>query len=264
MICHDHPQLHGPLMNHSDWGDAGPPLRHTRRFTFLWDPSDYAEQTWVSIAATQLDDRATTATQKRRILEGWIDLLSSGNTSITHLDLCSRVPQHLLDAVVGVHELEFLEVKWGPYEDLSPLSGLLRLEAVHLGGASRVSSLAPLATLPRLNELNLANAFRLADVAQLGELTGLRYLTLGADVGTYRPLHLRDLEWARSLHALVHLQLVNTIIDSDDYSPLLDLPHLQYLGLPLKRKHLGQIRDLAAQSEVFAEVAAYWDVLLER
>lgn len=252
-----------PMEPYAPAEDIGPPLRHMDDFTHFWNPADYAGQRWVSISATQLDE-VRTQTQKRKILEGWIDLLGSGSTPITHLYLCSRVPQHLLDAVAGVHNLEFLDLKWGPYEDLSPVADLPCLEALHLGGASRVTSLAPLKALPRLIELDLSNPFRLSDVAQLGELSRLRYLTLGTEIGTDRSLHLPDLDWVRSLQNLISLLLIGTIVDSGDYSPLLDLPGLRRLGLPLKRQHLGQILDLAEQSEAFADVAAYWEMLMER
>lgn len=111
-----------------------PPMRHMDRFTGLWDPATYAGESWVAVQATQLEDeQARTTTQKRRILDGWIELLSAGDAPITHLFLASRVPQRLLDAVSGLPNLRFLDVKWGPYEDLSPISGLHGLEAIHLG-----------------------------------------------------------------------------------------------------------------------------------
>lgn len=234
-----------------------PPLRHADCFTSLWRPEEYAGQTWLDVQATQLEDsEARTATQKRRVLEGWIDLLSTGDTAITHLSLGSRTPQALLEAVAGVAHLQYLRVKWGPYEDLSPLSGLSQLGAVDFGNAGRIRTLEPLIALPRLTEVQIDGAFRLEDITELGRLTGLRHLLLGVGIGTDRSLHLPYLEWIRPLTKLTWLQLPGTIIESGDLSPAASLPELAVLGAPLRRQWREQVFSLAATNPAFAELAA--------
>lgn len=240
--------------------DIEPPLRHMSRFTSLWNPAEYAGQTWLDVQATQLEDsEARTATQKRRVLEGWIDLLSGGGTPISHLSLGSRTPQALLDAVAGATHLRYLRVKWGPYEDLSAVSDLSSLQAIELGGASRVRTLEPLRSLPRLDELQIEGAFRLADVAELGQLTDLRHLLVGVGIGTDRSLHLPDLEWVRPLQRLTWLHLPGTVIDHGDLSPAAMLPELAVFGAPLRRKWRDQVFALAEHHPAFADLAARYE-----
>ncbi|MCZ4325486.1 hypothetical protein [Brachybacterium paraconglomeratum] len=242
--------------------DSRPPLRHLDRFTELWDPASYSGQAWIALSATQLeDDEARTAAQKRRILDGWIDLLSAGDAPITHLYLCSRVPQRLLDAVSGLPDLRYLAVKWGPYEDLGPLSDLHLIEALRLGGATRVTTLAPLRLLPDLVEVDLSNAFRLADFSELGDLTALRYLTLGTGIGTDRLLHIPDLEWVRPLRHLHWFHLPGATIDSADLSPAADLPELAYFGAPLRSTWRSQVMALAECNPAFLDMAMEYQAL---
>lgn len=152
-------------------------------------------------------------------------------------------------------------MKWGPYEDLGPLSDLHLIEALHLGGATRVTTLAPLRLLPDLVEVDLSNAFRLADFSELGDLTALRYLTLGTGIGTDRLLHIPDLEWVRALRHLHWFHLPGATIDSADLSPAADLPELEYFGAPLRSTWRSQVMALAESNPAFLDLAMQYRAL---
>lgn len=227
-----------------------PPLRHVDRFAFVHRPEDYAGQAWVTIWPTQLeDDEARTATLKRRFLQNWIEFLSEGTAPITHLSISSRTPQALLDAVAGISTLEYLFVKWGPYADLSALSGLHRLQALELGGGGRITTLSPLMHLPALTELHIDGAFRHEEVNELSGFTGLRFLEYGSgSLGTDRMLHVSHLRWTQPLQNLRWLSMPGTIIDDGDLSPLAALPELSVLNFPLRKREWPQLRQIASAS----------------
>ena len=221
----------------------------------LWRVDQYEGQPRIRVLATQLSDREPSPSRRRALLNDWVRFLSI-ETNIVDLDLASRVPQELLDAVRGQRGLERLAVKWGPYRDLSSLSGLHQLEEVTLGGATSVESLDPLTSLPALSRLNVTQAHR-ADGTVLGRATSLRELCFGNEhLGSDRNVDLADLRWVGSLVALRRLELPGTRLIDPDLTPILGLPHLEVLRIPLRRAYRKQVYEFAARSDVFARVAA--------
>jgi len=218
---------------------------------------EYRGEARLVVAATQLDPPATAA-ERRRVVDGWVRFLSSTPTAVTDLEFTTRLPQELLDAVAGQPQLRTLRVKWGPYADLSALSGLTALRSLHLGGATGVVSLAPLRGLG-LEELTVSEAHRLEDMRPLGTLSTLRTLVFGnAHPGSDRAVVVPDLEWVQSLQRLRSLSLPGTRIVVSDLSPLLELPGLEELALPLRRQYRKQVFELAAVSPAFAQVAQHY------
>ncbi|MDO5661824.1 MAG: hypothetical protein Q4G40_03945 [Brachybacterium sp.] len=237
---------------------------HTSRFTLLWHPDDYAGQKWIRVQATQLEDhQARTRRDKKKILEGWIDLLSHGETGVTHLMLDSRVPQDLLAAVQGLTALRWLDVKWGPYDDLDPLRSLEQLRLLRLGGATKIVSLEPLESLESFSQFDLSNAFRL-DLTEVSRLRRLRELWLGTGIGTDRPLKIESLDWLRPLSDLEVLHFVNSHLVEPDLSVVAGLANLREFSMPLRRRDRPQVEAIAATGHpafvtLAVEFSASWD-----
>jgi hypothetical protein len=183
----------------------------------------------------------------------------SVDANIVELSLASRTPQQLLDAASGQRGLRRLEVKWGPYRDLSAVSTLKDLEDVALGGATGVDSLEPLLSLPALALLFVSQAHK-ADGTVLGAAVGVRELCLGnASPGSDRNFDLPDIRWVSGLVELRRLDLPGPRIIDPDLTPILELPHLEELRLPLRRAYRTQVFEFASHSEVFARVATNYE-----
>lgn len=127
----------------------------------------------------------------------------------------------------GQPQLRRLFVKWGDYEDLSPLRSMSQLETLRLGGASSVRNLGPLAKSRALTGLELEGLRHAHDASPLASLTGLRQLELGGDWMSPRVAHIDSIAWLPSLSNLEHLLLHTLIVDDLDYARLLDLPKLR-------------------------------------
>lgn len=211
--------------------------------------------------ATQLEGRGNlNAAQRRGVLEEWIDFLANGETNIVDLDLVSRVPQRLLDAATSQRRLRRLVVKWGPYRDLSALSGMSVLEDLALGGATSVESLDPLRSLSNLTRLHVSQAQCTSTVHAIGALTGLRELSFGnAYPGSDRTVSVNDVGWTRSLRELRRLELPGTRILDSDLTPLVSLPRLEVLRLPLRRSYRKQVFEFARSSRAFAQLASEYE-----
>ena len=222
----------------------------------LWMPAQYQGQRAVRVAATQLDDQIASPAERRGILRDWIVFLSAAETNIDELRFVSRVPQELLDAAAGQTRIHTLDVKWGPYRDLSVLTRLSALNDLALGGAVGVESLEPLTQFPALTCLLISQAHRATDLEPLSRLVGLQSLTFGnSSLGSDRSLVLPDLRWISPLAELRTLRLPGTRILDPDLSPILKLPNLETLVLPLRRSYRKQVFALATSSDIFARVA---------
>jgi len=223
-------------------------------------PDQYAGEERVAIVATHAASPGSGAAAEARRLRSWIEFLSTRPTAITDLRLASRVGQELLAAVAAQGQLRSLGVKWGPYDDLSPVARLSSLETLDLQGASRVESLTPLLGMARLTQLTLSQVHRVPDVAVLGELAGVTSLTLGnVSPGSDTGLTVPHLRWVPRLRQLRCLSLPGTRLLDHDLTPLLDLPDLVELTLPLRRSYRRQVFALADRSPVFASLAAEYE-----
>jgi len=180
----------------------------------------------VRVSATQLGTRYS-ARQAKKIVDQWCDFFAGGPTSITDLAFVTRTPKRLFASLRGQTQLRSLGVKWGDYDDLSPLTGMHELTELWLGGASSVLTLAPLAAMPKLRELAIESLRRAHDLTPLGSLNQLRKLEIGGDWMSPRIAHVESLAFLRNLPDLEQLVLHTIIVDDLDYSPLLSLGNLR-------------------------------------
>ena len=85
--------------------------------------AEYADQSAIRVAATQLGPRYSSSDAKRIVAE-WVEFFASGPSQIQDLQFVSRTPKRLFDALAGQPQLQRLSVKWGDFDDLSALSKL--------------------------------------------------------------------------------------------------------------------------------------------
>ena len=101
----------------------------------LTEVAEYAGQKTVVVSCTQLGTRYTAA-QARRVVDGWVELFSSGPSAIHDLQFTTRTPKRLFESLRGQTQLRRLAVKWGDYDDLSALSETSGMRDLCLRGAS--------------------------------------------------------------------------------------------------------------------------------
>lgn len=164
----------------------------------LTEASEYAGQSTVQVACTQLDSGYTPA-QARRVVAEWAELLSGEQTVIRDLQFVTRTPKRLFAALSGQVQLRRLVVKWGDYDDLSSLQGLRGLECLELRGASAVTDVGPLAALDQLKALAVEGFHRLDDLTPLGQLNQLTDLELGGNWMAPRNAHIGSIVFLRDL-----------------------------------------------------------------
>lgn len=205
----------------------------------------YRGQKHLRVAATQLNGKYSQA-DARRIVDEWCEFFAARPSSIQHLTFLSRTPKRLFEALANQTQLRSLHVKWGDWDDLTPLVGMRDLVTLRLGGASSVQSLEPLKEIPALKELTVESLKHVRDLSPVGSLPNVRDLELGGDWMSPRNVHVDSIEFLRQMPQLRTLVLHTMIVDNKDYTPLLSLPSLKELRVMPSRGMRPTHDELAA------------------
>jgi hypothetical protein len=199
----------------------------TKERDMLTAVDEYAGQSTIAVSATQLGTDFTQS-QAAQVVRNWVEFFESGPSPIVELQLVSRTPKRLFNALAGQTQIERLFVKWGDYDDLAPIAALRSLRVLRLGGATRVRDVSPLvAVADTLVGLEIDSIRDVKDLSPLGTLSKLRQLELGGAWMSSRTAHIESIGWLEQLRSLEHLLLHTIVVDDLDYSPLLRLPRLQ-------------------------------------
>ena len=209
--------------------------------------AEYIGQSAIRVAATQLGPRYSSS-EAKRILAEWVEFFASGPSAIQDLELVSRTPRRLFEALAAQRQLRRLSVKWGDYEDLSALSELTDLSYLRLGGASNVRHLRPLSELPAVAELELESLRHAHDPGPIGAMSGITSLAIAGAVWSLRIAHVDSIAFLRQMPQLRRLWLEAVIVDDLDYSPVLELPSLQNVWVMKARGMRPAFEDLVAST----------------
>jgi hypothetical protein len=207
--------------------------------------AEYAGQPEVRLRATQLG-ASYSDSAARRVVDDWVAFFSRGESPIQRLELTTRTPRRLFDALSAQCQLTSLRVKWGDYSDLSPVSALTELTVLELRGASQVAQVGALSRLTKLRLLAIEGFKQIDDPSPLGELTLLNDLELGGDWRANRNAHLPTISFLPGLPNLTDLLLHTLVVDDKDYSPLLYLPRLQRVRVMAVRGMTPPLEELKA------------------
>ncbi len=131
----------------------------------------------------------------------------AGPTPISSLAFTTRTSKRLFASLEGQTQLRALGVKWGDYDDLSPVAAMPEFRKLWLGGASSVRTLGPLTRLTRLRSLVIEDLRYVRDLSPLAALTSVRDLELCGDWKSSRIAHVESVGFLRQLPSLERLVL---------------------------------------------------------
>jgi len=207
----------------------------------LKELKDYNGEEQICVACTQLDyefrDRGKR--ELKKILDEWIDFLSTNTRALKALHFNSRVPQALFDAACRQENLMELRFKWGAYPDLTALERLGKLQFLYLGPGAGVTDITTLGRLKSLVVLEMSGFKKVEDYSLLIPLVNLEQLVTAGAILQYTPL--KDLEFLREMPNLRSI-LLGGISYRRKYSPeelaglRAALPNLHDIGDCLHRR----------------------------
>ncbi len=173
-----------------------------------------------------------------------MELFQSADLPLTHLEFTTRTPRRLFEALDAQTQLTSLKVKWGDYDDLSPLRGMEQLKVLRLGGASSIRSLSPLSSLEEVSTLQIESLRHVHDLSPIASMTSVTDLELGGDWRSPRVAHVDSIRFLTEMPQVRRLVLHTLVVDDADYSPILTLPNLGALRVMKTRTMNPQFSDL--------------------
>lgn len=182
------------------------------------DPDAYDGGERLSLA---WDLSAATATQKKKIMVGWVRWLPELR-QVRRLNLWTCVTQPLFEAACEMPWLECLQIKWSHVRGIDSISRLRDLRYLYFGSSTKIPSVAPLAALRNLRVLHIENFKSVTDFTPLTELTSLESLAVVGSM--WRRQRLTTLEPFARMTSLTSLAL-----DSAGLKSLRPLAHLRQL-----------------------------------
>ncbi|MBW8186154.1 hypothetical protein [Shewanella nanhaiensis] len=200
------------------------------RLKSVVEVAEYNGEKELAINCTQLNEKYKPK-EKKRILNEWIEFLNEQPDAFTKLGFRTRMPQELFEAVCQQKNLVDLDIKWGAYSDLSPITNLKNLELLHIGSGAAVESVVPISELSFLKGLYVENFKKVQDYSSFTKLAQLESLTICGDVMGPQYIKIDKIDFLRDMTQLRHFRFLTVRLVSGDYSPVLDLVNLESLSL---------------------------------
>ena len=179
-------------------------LRRDDSLPFIHFPEEYHGEEKLKLCCTQISGLSDY--QQKKVTDKWAEYLSAEKLPVKFLQCCTATPQRIFDAICTQGSIEVLRLKWGRFNDLSAITKLKDLRALHIDMASSVEDLTPIGELEHLEYLFLDNVKKTQDFSAIGKLSGLT-----------------------ALHICVGMWEWLTEVESADF--LLELKKLRYLSL---------------------------------
>lgn len=190
---------------------------------------EYQGEKDIVLACTQLDEnKYPKQSQRKKILNAWIDFLTTNTTAIEKLSCTTRMNQQLFDALCCQENLTQLHIKWGAYPDLKKIAGLQKLKYLSLCAGTSTKEISAIGELAQLEVLVLS-AVGVLDHSPIGNLHGLKQL--GIHSGMDNVVTVNNLQFLYQLKELKSFHTTGFRLTDHDYSPVLSLEKLEYLSV---------------------------------
>lgn len=185
-------------------------LRNCDDIPYLHYPDEYDGQESVKLVCTQHYNMFyrpdITLHRQKKITQSWVDFLRSSRLPLKRVQLCSRTPQAIFDALCTQDSIEFLRLKWCAAPDISAIRNLQNLKQLYLGIGTAVTDIKPIAELKNLEALCLDSTTKITDYTCLGDLENLVALDIG---GNFQNGAIIDMELDDFLSRLKKLEFLH-------------------------------------------------------
>jgi len=181
------------------------------------------------LECTQLPGKPS---RQKKIVDEWCEFFKTPS-GLREVYMSTRISIVLFEAICHQKQLRQFGFKWGPIQDLSPITALSTLTHLEIGSCS-ITDLSPIAELKSLKQLAINNAKNVSDYAPLGELKKLEYLHIDGDLwSANKRAPIDDLRFVSELKKLRGLSLDYVRIDDPDWhKPIMKLAKLEQLFVP--------------------------------
>lgn len=158
--------------------------RYSDTVPALHYPEEYTGQAVFRLCCSQhshvVDGVETISDYRRKLITAsWAEFFKTEKAlPIKEMQVCTRMPQSVFDALCGHPSIESLRIKQLTGKDIGQISRLTGLKKLFIESAPSLSDLRPLAALEELEVLILGDTKKVADYSPLGELKKLKVFSL--------------------------------------------------------------------------------------
>lgn len=190
-----------------------PDMRRDPTMPTVAYPQEYDDQAAIKLVCTQHSEILSDKRQKE-VTKGWVAFLSEQPLPLQRVQLVTRTPKSVFEAICRQKTIEELRFKWLATADLSPITQLKDLKKLQIELGSSLADLSPLSELTKLETLILGSTKKVTDYSPLGKLHNLKELVI-CSYPTRVPgdvMHMESDAFLSQMPALSYLDLADVRI----------------------------------------------------
>lgn len=187
-------------------------LRHDDQYPFIHCVEEYKNQKVIKWCPTQHQN--ITPYKQKMIIKQWVHMLTSTDTALIEVQVCTKIDQKLFDALCHQKNIESLRIKWFSGNDLSSISHLKRLKHLFIENAPSITNITPISTLIHLETLILGSSVKVYDYDCIANNKKLKVLGICSyQTKINERIKMKSDEFIKELTQLEYLDLIDCDID---------------------------------------------------
>ena len=202
--------LKGKTMNL--YNDFVRDLRYDDKYPVLQKVSEYDGQEIVKLTCTQHSELLFSEEESRRITKDWVEFLKSKELNFKEVQICTKTPQNIFDAICMQSSIESLRIKWLSCKDLSAISQLKNLKKLFIESGTSIENISPISELENLEVLILGSTKKVKNYNSLGKLTKLKVFGVCSYQIRDDVMEMDSIDFIEKLTNLEYLELWNVRI----------------------------------------------------
>lgn len=157
--------------------------RYSKEIPFISYPEEYNGEKILKLCCSQYSkvvDCVETISdyQSKKITDSWARYLLESRLPIKEVQVCTKMPQRVFDAICNQASIESLRIKWFDGINLDNIRKLTNLKKLFIESAPSLMNIEPIAELLNLEVLILGNTKKIEDYKELGKLKNLKVFSI--------------------------------------------------------------------------------------
>lgn len=116
--------------------------------------------------------------QRKKITDSWEKYLLENRLPIKEVQVCSKMPHRVFDALCSQTSIESMRIKWFDGTNIDKIRKLTNLKKLFIESVPRLTNIEPIADLLDLEVLILGNTKKINDYKELGKLKNLKVFSI--------------------------------------------------------------------------------------
>lgn len=186
--------------------------RYNKEIPFISYPEEYNGEKIIKLCCSQhskVVDWVETISdyQRKKITDSWVKYLLENRLSLEEVQVCTKMPQRVFDAMCTQTSIESLRIKWFDGMGVDKICKLTNLKRLFIESAPSLTSIGPIADLSNLEVLILGNTKKINDYKELGKLKNLKVFSICSYQTQENIMHMSDDSFMFDMDSLEYVDL---------------------------------------------------------